>query len=121
MSNLSTKKMKQILFAKNLVYQDVADGMGTSISNVSKIFGGFRKNMQFKTLLDLADYFGCTVDDFVVYDKDNESFYLETSEIQLASKIYGNQKLTELVSACECLSDEEIDILNKMIQVFKKT
>ncbi len=120
MSELSTKKMKQILFAKNLVYQDVADAIGTSISNISKIFGGFRKNMQLKSLLDLADYFGCTIDDFIVYDKSNQSFYLETSEIRLASKIYGNKKLIELMSACENLSNEELDALNNVVRTFKK-
>lgn len=119
MSKLSTEKMKQIARSKNLIYEKIANDMNVSKSNISKVFGGFRKNMQFKFLLELADYLGCTIDDFVDYDVNNENFY-NTKELNIAARIYNNKKLYNLFSSCEQLSDEELDILNRFVRTFKK-
>ena len=120
MSNLSKEKMKQIRESKNLIYSKIADDMNMSPSNVSKLFGGFRQNLRFKSLLELADYLGCTIDDFIEYDNDNSSFFTDRKELKIAKKIYNKPQLYNLFTSCEKLSDEEIISLNRMIRTFKK-
>lgn len=79
-------ELRRLRLEKNILQKDLAQIIGTSVQQVSRLETG-ESEPTIKHLLKLADYFGCTIDYLVGRESEDgiiniQNYNIEKSEIQ---------------------------------------
>lgn len=122
MPELSIEKMKEILKAKNMTYDSLAEKTGMSKSSIAKIFGGFNENPTMKFLKAIANALECSMDDFFEWDEEPTSpYYLDRQTAKIAQEIHDNPEYRILFDATKDLTPEQIQAVISVANSIKGT
>ena len=122
MPELSIEKMKEILKAKNMTYDSLAEKTGMSKSSIAKIFGGFNENPTMKFLKAIANALECSMDDFFEWDEEPTSpYYLDRQTAKIAQEIHDNPEYRILFDATKNLTPEQIQAVISVANSIKGT
>ena len=122
MPELSIEKMKEILKAKNMTYDSLAEKTGMSKSSIAKIFGGFNENPTMKFLKAIANALECSMDDFFEWDEEPTSpYYLDRQTAKIAQEIHDNPEYRILFDATKDLTPEQVQAVISVANSIKGT
>lgn len=114
--------MKEILKAKNMTYDSLAEKTGMSKSSIAKIFGGFNENPTMKFLKAIANALECSMDDFFEWDEEPTSpYYLDRQTAKIAQEIHDNPEYRILFDATKDLTPEQIQAVISVANSIKGT
>lgn len=120
MTELSVEKLNKLKKEKCLTNKKIAEETAISLVTIDNIFSGKNKNPTVQYLQKIAKVLGCTVDDFIEYDKDSPlaDYYERKETAKLAQELYENPDYRILFDATRDLSPEDlkavIDIANRI-------
>ncbi len=120
MSKLSKEKMNELKKLYHVNFSQMGKALGKNANSLSKLFTDERPNPQIDHLIELADYMGCTVDDFIEYDKGQIGFDKDKRITQISQWIYENDTLHRLLKYCKDLSKDELKALINVVTTFKE-
>lgn len=121
MSKLNIEKIKQIKESFAYTQKDIEAKTKISKGAIGDVMSPKKEsNPTIFTLLELADLFECTVDDFIDYDKQNKAYFSEGKISRIAEYIYENPDLHALFNSCLNLTSDELKVLNECIKTFKQ-
>lgn len=122
MPELSIEKMKEILKAKNMTYDTLAEKTGMSKSSIAKIFGGFNENPTMKFLKSIANALECSMDDFFEWEEEPTSpYYLDRKTAKIAQEIFSNPEYRSLFDTLNDLTHAQIQAVISVANSIKDT
>ncbi len=121
MDTLSKEKLNSYKEKKGLSNRKISDLTGLPISTIDKIFSGSNKNPTLDTLKKIADLFDCSIDDFIIYEREPLSdSYVDAEVMKIARILQKNSKLKELMIIAKDLSTEDIKLITAIAKRLAK-